>query len=390
MTSVMRSKAVGGCALLAALIPLALLGAVPAKGSQAPASRAPVFQVLHASGASPLPGVVSCPTRTTCWGATYQGIVRSRDAGAKWSWKVKSIFRPLVRKYGPLFTGNLVAISCSTTTTCVVVGTVQGSPSFGRDFETAGLVLATRDGVHWSTTIVRGIGGLEAAHCATRARCYIGGSSTPDWNSPGVIYESSLADDSWHPQRAPAPAGGVWVLQCTSTLDCVALTDKVPGGQWHEGVPYNGALTVETHDGGQRWKVTSDRPKDLPGDLWCGHNGECFLGNTPGVEQRSTNVPLLVSSDGGTTWHSQGTPSRLGEFDTIDCPSPTSCWALTGTTYIEHSVNEGRSWTIWTLPHVFGTPESMSLTCPTDRRCLVSTENWAGNGSRIAVVAVTL
>jgi len=290
-----------------------------------------------------------------------------------------------------LFSGNLAAISCSTTTTCVVVGSVQGSTSFGRDFGSAGLVLSTNDGVHWHTTIIRGIGGLEAVHCAAQDRCYVGGSSSPDWNSPAVIYESSLGHDAWHLQRTPQRAAGVWVLQCTSALDCVALTDKVPSGQWHEGVGYNGALTIETQDGGQRWRVTADRPKNLPGGLSCGPSDECLLGNQPGIEQRSTNVPLLVSSDGGTTWHSRSTPSSLGEFDTIDCQSPTSCWALTGTRYIERSVNEGRSWSIWTLPEVFGTPESMSLTCPTDGRCLVSSEDWTGlHSSRIAVVSVTL
>jgi hypothetical protein len=303
---------------------------------------------------------------------------------------VKSIFRPMVRTYGRLFTGSLDAISCASTTSCVVVGTLQGSPAFGRDFETAGLVLSTSDGAHWRTTIVKGIGGLSTVRCASRARCYVGGSSTPDWNSPGVLFESSVARSSWHRQVLPGVAAGTWAIECLSALHCVVLTGKVPTGQWHEGVPYNGVLTLETNDGGRGWRVTADRPKSLPGALSCVRARECLLGSSVGVEVRSSNVPLLVSDDGGSTWQSRRTPSRLGEFDSIDCPSLTSCWAMTGTRYIERSVNEGSSWAIWTLPKVFGTPDTVTLSCPTDGRCLVSTESWVGGRPRIAAFVVTL
>jgi hypothetical protein len=240
--------------------------------------------------------VLSCPSIRACYavGATLgrsaalpeDALIETTDGGARWSAGVLPAFppQPPVGTSGSeILGGGLTSISCFTATSCIA-----GGP--------AG-VLATSDGTHWSVRY-----------------------QVPGPGNAGVVIDGMLY-------------GQVQQLTCPGPSRCVAVFDD-PNGE---------SLRLST-DGGRSWtrfaapRAGSGAPSWPPtfasAALACPSLSECLDGGAD-----AEGAVVLESEDGGVRWHAVALPTLGGAaapiagvpgggYDTVACAGPRWCLVL--------------------------------------------------------------
>jgi len=211
--------------------------------------------------------------------------------------------------------------------------------------------------------------------CSASATCYVlagkyasASAATPLSES---LYVSQNEGATW--LVLPMPAG----LLPTTPLECT-------GAQWcATGATYNGqAVLAVTSNGGHSFTIDP-----LPTGvgtlraLSCPSSGVCAGLVAPGDAQ-PVNATLLVTEDGGSTFHDQ--PILAGDsMVALKCTSSTDCTVVGST---DASVNDripvgvsavtsdqGRVWTSGSLPVGFGISwNSTSLACADAEHCFVT------------------
>ena len=301
------------------------------------------------SGVSSLSGV-SCPTSTACTAVgtdveQRMAAIASTDGGSTWASEAL-----------PTTMDTLDSVSCPAgSTTCVAVDTLGHT------------VGSTDGGTTWAQQANPPINPPSsnslafypgsAISCATTSSCVA--------IALGRIEATTDGGASWVAQTKPLDSGATFALACPATTVCFGA----------------GSGIIATTDGGTTW-ADQTLPSGVNGfnAIACPTVRVCFaVGQTQPVAPLPGHPVIAVTSDGGVTWTSQSVPAGVDGFQSISCPTPTSCMALgwhsNSVTNQEDSVlfvttDSGTMWTPQPLPSNFGVASS-ALSCVTVSMCVL-------------------
>jgi photosystem II stability/assembly factor-like uncharacterized protein len=231
------------------------------------------------------PIVLSCPSASTCTlvvPSSGRAFV-TKDGGRSWSASSMPTASPPPQ------------LQCFPDARCIFTGGGTGGPLAS---------YSTESGLNWATAIVPSVrGALIALSCSSSETCL-----AVSW-SHGAVRVSLVASDnggvSWSTlQPRGLPAGKVLTgLACPTASQCWATGDSPVylGGRVAVGYT-GGAVALSSADGGRTW-LSTGLPKDIAsiGPLSCPNPSTCFAlasktRSTPssGVRQAPLAVALLV------------------------------------------------------------------------------------------------
>jgi hypothetical protein len=229
---------------------------------------------------------------------------------------------------------GLDGVSCTTTTSCVAVGTlamrVSTDPWCSGDCTETALV-EQLVGTKWTASIPTSPKSvvnpsLTAVDCFSSRHCVAVGTYFSDRNFLGDV--ETLDGSSWHWSSASAPAGGVWAelngVACSSATACELVGD-FEASNGSSQFP----LAVTGSDSGP-WTATA--PTGTVSSMWgdyggvtcpsatsctaVGTNGTDTLVSTLAFGKWSTDILALVASD------------DTDVLDAISCPAAGACHSV--------------------------------------------------------------
>jgi photosystem II stability/assembly factor-like uncharacterized protein len=287
-----------------------------AEGGQAGAS-SPTWQVeatFSTSQGASTEGM-TCASASVCYAAVYTGILKTTNAGGTWS-----------SQSAP---GDVLSVSCSSTTQCVAVGVSSGSS------ESSDAFVTTDGGSEWTAVLVSSSPALLAVSCVSgTSDCWAAGGGS------SKVYFSSDSGETWLAQSVPSGVYSLNSIFCASTSDCVA-------------VGYNGFSNnaIYTTDGGTMWTVSA-----LPGSM-NGYGGVFCLSTRVCIAAggTTTNPAYIVrTTNGGVSWTLASVPSDAPAVTSVSCLSSSDCIAvgdsLNDQLDVLGSADSGATWTIQPLP----------------------------------------
>ena len=256
-------------------------------------------------------GVVVVVTLST---VGVSGESPASAAGPAGSWQVEQKYTPTA--------GGFDAISCATTIDCMAV-------------ESGEVVVTTNGGTSWTTeNAPAGIGQINAISCSSATTCTVVGYGAQS-NLP-VIAATTNGGTSWTNQTAPQGLLQLTGISCPSTSTCSAV-----GGSSGAAAP---STVVTTTNGGANW-TTENIPADSEGlnGISCPSTTNCvavgdvpYLGGCSPFPICPTQLAFVMSTtNGGTTWSGESGsspgPDEGDSFQGVSCPSPSECMAVGST-----------------------------------------------------------
>jgi photosystem II stability/assembly factor-like uncharacterized protein len=379
--------AIAAAVLLLAVVPLVLGttgGFSPSPSS--PSSETPwrlvssvssPFQALSGSSLSQsyTEGTLTlqCVSNDVCYtpgpsGAS--GLYVTTDGGHTWTMTAPI---PLLRD------GDDFDPSCTTTTTCVVLG----SPT------QAAIAITTDSGQHWHTSAVPAPSGVPdpqygGVTCVAGLRCIVvvhpGGQGAPE----STFMATTDGGATWLQGATLHGAEAAFIVRptCTAGGSCIALT------QWPY-TPNAPIVAIRSADWGSTWKVNS--PVTLSPGLQrasCGDASHCLV-----VEELPGRYEIATTADGGRTWSKKGPPSGWLNMPTaVGCASGSDCWIAmskySNSGYsrpnIEVTHDGGSTWSALSLPtHQPAIANVEELSCPASGDGCLGIANLADHFSAV-------
>jgi photosystem II stability/assembly factor-like uncharacterized protein len=295
----------------------------------------------------PAPGPLTCPTATTCYdqadwvggvrGSGRTRVIRPSVATALYvSTDGARTWRDIPLPSGLTFTS---AFACQTAQTCSAGAEDHGKPAF----------TVTRDGGRtWTTTPLPAAAGMITfLSCPAATTCRALAQGQAGQFDPQLV----TTDDGRHFTTTTFPTGDhIYLLSCPTASHCVAAglspafigpaVDRIPAG-----------LVLVSDDGGATW-----HPGALPrrvrswGELECVDARHCFeVGLRINQVNSSTGAvsdysEMMVSDDGGATWQERPLPARYPSpgIDDLACVSASTCY-ITGDDDVPQSFENGKA-----------------------------------------------
>ncbi|HEY3735569.1 MAG TPA: hypothetical protein VGL63_16795 [Streptosporangiaceae bacterium] len=216
---------------------------------------------------------------------------------------------------------SLAAVSCTSATSCMAVGSSDNS--------TSGYLSEQRSGATWTVRSMPSPGGgaLTAISCTSASACtavgdYFNGADTLTlamrWNGT-----------SWVVQATPNPAGATTSslngISCTSATACTAV-----------GSTYNGTTTTTLAEAwnGSSWTIqttanASGEATNQLNDVSCQSASAC---TAVGYSANAGSAVTLAETWNGSSWTIQATPnpggSSFNELEGVSCTSASACTAV--------------------------------------------------------------
>lgn len=278
---------------------------------------------------------VSCPSTTVCFAVSAGAVIGTTNGGTIWSEQTT-------------ITGqSFAAISCPSTTVCFAVG--------------VSAIYATTDGgAHWNDQTPAGTWAFSSVSCPSPTVCFaVGGSTSSGSGGGSTVFDTADGGAHWN-QQSSTIAASLTGVSCPSTTTCFAVS--LASGQ------SSSSIFATTDGGATPWQViTPSGTQDNLFKVSCASATTCFAitGNT-----------VMTTTNGGTGWF----PSFvLGNttFNSIDCPSTSSCYAVAGTnrglgeSTIYGTTDGGAIWNAL-VPASTGSgpdPGYRQVSCPTTTTC---------------------
>ncbi|HUC04610.1 MAG TPA: Ig domain-containing protein [Acidimicrobiales bacterium] len=226
---------------------------------------------------------------------------------------------------GPGFE-ELLGISCLSSTACVAVGDVAGA-----DGESA--LVETLSGTTWTATTAVGPSGdlavLDSVSCLSSTSCVAVGSYTPAVDQPVHVLVSTLNGTVWTPTTGIDPGSGsnallngVW---CTASTSCVAVGSYIVSDVVH-ALAENLSGSTWTPDTGID---PASGSSELNG-IWCAGATSCVAGGTDFTGSGGQSEGLIEVLDGSSWTPTTGidpTGAASTTFAGVACSGPTACEA---------------------------------------------------------------
>jgi photosystem II stability/assembly factor-like uncharacterized protein len=329
----------------------------------------------------------SCPTATTCYAANFSSkgpataseVEVTDDGGTTW----RALTLPVSLLRPP-------SLSCIDADTCAIFGIDQSGNSTFLETTDGGQTWTSRAGPNE----LAGMNGPMQLACTTATSCLVVAPGPNRKVDPGSTVPfggaaSFVTDDggsTW--STSSLPTGFIpSALQCISAADCVTT-----GSISLAGPPAPSEATIlHTTDGGTSW-ATAAIPSSLaaqdtfsPSTLSCADTGNC-LAIFSDVAGSATEV--LSSTDGGATWApTAATGFPQGVVTSLSCPGGADCWAAgaadaSGAPGVVASTSDGgTTWLEAQLPQGVGV--IVDISCPNASSCFALGLQQANGGSDV-------
>ena len=284
-------------------------------------------------------------------------------------------------------------LTCPSATTCYVEGDNSTSPSGPADMDS--FYVSTDGAQTWSVLPVpKGVTFTSALSCASAADCAAGGLY---YGHQPVYLSTATGGHSWTVSPLAADVGQISNLDCATATSCRGLA-SASGSTMSPGFD----LIADTHfvltaDGGRHFTVVRFPRGESIQSVSCPTASHCVaVGLHDNSDARTgpdlDHGVLLTSDDGGMSWQPHVWPKGYGPGPVPDvtCADASDC-AMIG--FVEHNGREGNqvgyssgqdavqytviafssdgglTWTASTLPHTIPYPMIDALTCPTAQTC---------------------
>ena len=278
---------------------------------------------------------------------------------------------------------------CPTATTCYVIDTVSAPSSSGPDASTQTVVEVSNDGGStWQQSLVPTNGeSVAAISCSSSSTCMVTGSSSTGIGTS--IFTTADGGRTWttSPLAVPPSQGfATSPFSCWNQSSCVELEEGPgPGGL---GIGY---VSYSTTNGGQSWSKSNVPGTFRPSALDCLSNGSCLaVGYAPSAYQVTdpatqmiNDSAVIYSGDGGATWSAGVVPAGgdgiIGEgIIELSCSDSLHCDAIENTTNTPDTgppvggtrvlitADGGRTWSA--APSISSSPGD-HLVCATTEDC---------------------
>ena len=276
--------------------------------------------------------------------------------------------------------GDLLAVSCESSTHCVAVGYV--SP--GREKYTE---IARWDGTDWSShevPVPGAIGsGLLGVSCASADCVAVGVDHSPTSGPQPLALRRH--GGRWAQQALPVPSGRFGELtgvSCVSTTSCFAVGDIAPS--------QTVTVAFAEHWDGSRWTEQSiPTPPGatgiIPGGVSCVSDTSCTMVGS--LFSSSPTIAPVAEHWDGSRWTVQSTPSPAGSgqvlLNAVSCVSDASCTAVgestaPGATGLLAEHWDGSAWSIQPVPGA-SPARLLGVSCVSAAACTAVGSDSKGN-----------
>ena len=285
-------------------------------------------------------------------------------------------------------------LTCPTATTCYVEGDNATSPSGPADMNS--FFVSTDGAQSWSVLpIPPGVTFTSPLACATATDCAAGGLY---YGHQPVYLTTASGGHSWNVRPLSAKVGQVINLGCVSVTTCRGLASvswKVlsPGLSFMADMQF-----VVTSDGGRHFAMRPFPKNESIQTVSCASAEHCVAVGVydkldRGMAPNLDRGVVLTSDDGGLTWRQRPWPTGFGPGPTpeVTCPDASHCamigfierngrvvdqlgGVMSGKDAVQYNViafssDGGATWTASTLPRAFPYPMIDTLTCPSMNTC---------------------
>src|SRR6185437_936096 len=254
---------------------------------------------------------VSCPRARDC---VAVGSAGDRTLVERWTghrWRIQAS--------GSRRAGFLTAVSCSSPSVCVAVGSTASNRALAESW----------NGNRWVIQHLRSPGDslLTGVSCPSPTDCTAVGNAGPDGG--GKTFAERWTKGRWVRQRtrSPAFASFLFAVSCSSPDACTAVG-------YDDTMNTYPVKTLAERWNGRRWTLqATSNPSGLVSELAgisCPSSSDC---TAIGTYFPRRGVPVLAERWNGKQWAAQATPNpngRLhgGQLNGVSCPSPTNCSAV--------------------------------------------------------------
>jgi hypothetical protein len=321
---------------------------------------------------------VSCPTTTFCVAVGHaknasdidQTLIETYD-GSNWS----IVPSP---NTSTLLDNDLAEVSCTSTTSCIAVGTAMSPTHFAQT------LVEKFDGVNWSImsspntspTQPQFLNGLT---CQSATLCVAVGAYEI---VPGLTQTLVLTYNGTNWAITPSPNSSDTEVNILGTVSCASATNCAAVGTFFG--PTAGRTLIETYDG-TSWVITpspntSDTEANTLNGVSCVSPTACeAVGN---FADSDFTLHTLVETFDGTSWAITPSPNTSDTQDnsllSVSCTSSTSCVAAGNTgkpAPVQQTLLEGLSGTTWSIipsPNTSPSQENSlsDVTCPDSTKCV--------------------
>ena len=302
---------------------------------------------------------------------TVASVARGEAAGSP-TWTLQTTPTPNVPAEG----GELVGVSCPSSTDCVAVG-----------FDVALPLSETWNGAKWMVRPVSvpagALGGaMQGVSCPSTSMsgCTTVGAYTEEGSGNGATLAERWTNRHWVIQPTPPTTGGTNGTAILLAVDCVKAADCIAVGT--DGFADSGqsATLVEQWNGSSWAVVPSPTP---PGFAWSVLNSVSCSSRTSciavGYSQPSSgNQFSLAEGWNGVEWTMLTVPEPAGATESslgsVSCAPASGCAAVGAATIAGtdiQSLAEGwdvSQWTIEPMPSL-SAPELNGVSCPAPGEC---------------------
>jgi hypothetical protein len=330
---------------------------------------------------------VSCPTTTFCVAVGHaknasdidQTLIQTYD-GSNWS----IVPSP---NTSTLLDNDLAEVSCTSTTSCIAVGTAMSPTHFAQT------LVEKFDGVNWSImsspntspTQPQFLNGLT---CQSATLCVAVGAYEI---VPGLTQTLVLTYNGTNWAITPSPNSSDTEVNILGTVSCASATNCVAVGTFFGATA--GRTLIETYDG-TSWVITpspntSDTEANTLNGVSCVSPTACeAVGN---FADSDFTLHTLVETFDGTSWAITPSPNTSDTQDnsllSVSCTSSTSCVAAGNTgkpAPVQQTLLEGLSGTTWSIIPSPNTSPSLEnslsdVTCPDSTKCVAVGSSNTGN-----------
>lgn len=212
---------------------------------------------------------VDCPSTSTCYATDTNGhVISTTNFGGSFS--VAST--PLLSQGGILY-----SISCATTTSCFVSGSISSNGS-------QGVIYLTTNGTNWSLSLIdQQASAFYTINCinGSSITCYAGGAGS----SGALIVQTTSSGSSWASLAIPGGLSSIASISCISASVCVAVDES-------------GAIISSSNSGATWQQEKGPFNIETLATVSCVTNYQCFAAGGSVLLSTTPSISLISPSSG--------------------------------------------------------------------------------------------
>jgi hypothetical protein len=227
-----------------------------------------------------------------------------------------------------------VGVTCPTASACYEMDEVTAAPVENSPLLSVSFYASTDDGVTWTEySMPRGFSPTTTLSCGSDSDCDAGGT----YNGQSVLVSTTNAGHSFTVSPLPTTVGTLFSLSCSSDQFCGGLaSEEAPYSPFAhpdalgDGKPTD-ATFLSTDDGGSTFTSTAITAGNSLWTLECTSSLDCVaLGDQGSLSDGTTDWAegvMETTNDGGNTWTSASLPSgfTVGNDSVLSCADALNC-----------------------------------------------------------------